>query len=193
MDIIDNEYKILIDALKYTSEIIISLTEKLSNQENKIILLEKIINDHNNILIKNDKQLIEIQKYIEDNYKITNDTNKKLNNYLLGNIEILNEKKIPKSIIKTNENLLNEKAIVNKEKIDNIINSILKRKNDLDISFKELNDHVNNNKIIKSESKIYTELNSDYSKIEKVNEDPDFEQAQNILKQNRRRVNFKKF
>ena len=35
-------------------------------------------------------------------------------------------------------------------------------------------------------AKIYTELNSDYSKIEKVNEDPDFEQAQNILKQNKK-------
>ena len=40
----NNEIKILIDALKYTSNIIVDLTNKLTLQEEKISILENKIN-----------------------------------------------------------------------------------------------------------------------------------------------------
>ena len=44
----DQDNKVLIDALKYTSDIVVSLTEKISLQDQKISQLEKIIIDLKN-------------------------------------------------------------------------------------------------------------------------------------------------
>lgn len=67
----EQDNKVLIDALKYTSDIVVSLTEKISLQEQKINQLEKIIID-----LKNDTKF-EFQK----NEKKINNIFDKLNDF----------------------------------------------------------------------------------------------------------------
>lgn len=74
----DTEYKILIDALKYTSDIIITLTDKISIQEDKIYNLEQIMDDQIKLHNKNDKIILELNNKLKNINKIE----KKLYNYV---------------------------------------------------------------------------------------------------------------
>ena len=46
----EQNYQVLLDALKYTSDIVVTLTEKNSINENKIAELEKNIKEHKNLI-----------------------------------------------------------------------------------------------------------------------------------------------
>jgi len=74
----DTEYKILIDALNYTSDIIITLTDKISIQEDKIYNLEQIMDDQIKLHNKNDKIILELNNKLKNINKIE----KKLYNYV---------------------------------------------------------------------------------------------------------------
>ena len=129
----NNEIKILIDALKYTSNIIVDLTDKLTSQEQKIIILENKLN--------------KIQKlYMENNLKFKtidiDNLNKLLSSFNIKNL--LNNSNEIQNIDK-NTNKQNQLAQLNKiehsgkldsilgdkNKIDKLIGSIFKKKNDL--------------------------------------------------------------
>ena len=71
----NNNLKILIDALKYTSNIIVDLTNKLNDQENKIDKIENKINKIENLIIilKNEN--------VESNSKINFNKNSNVNNF----------------------------------------------------------------------------------------------------------------
>ncbi len=58
----EQNYQVLLDALKYTSDIVVTLTEKNSINENKIAELEKIIKEHKNFIQKNNKSIEELEK-----------------------------------------------------------------------------------------------------------------------------------
>jgi len=150
----NNEIKILIDALKYTSNIIVDLTNKLTLQEEKITILENKIN--------------KIQKTsMENNLKLKTIDIEKLNKIINNNIDDSDE--ITQYVIEKNEknnkqegtaqynqqNKLNSIAS-NKNKIDKLIGSIVKRKNDL-------NQLINENK----ERNILVEC--EYTKNDKTN------------------------
>lgn len=66
----EQDNKVLIDALKYTSDIVVSLTEKISTQEQTISQLEKIIidlkNDIKSEFQKNDKKINNIFDKLND-------------------------------------------------------------------------------------------------------------------------------
>jgi hypothetical protein len=58
----EQNYQVLLDALKYTSDIVVTLTEKNSINENKIAELEKIIKEQKNLIGKNHKSIEELEK-----------------------------------------------------------------------------------------------------------------------------------
>ncbi len=60
----ENSNQALVDALKYTSDIIITLTEKINSQDNKISFFEKNIIDQKNIISKNQNDILELNKKI---------------------------------------------------------------------------------------------------------------------------------
>lgn len=153
----NNDLKILIDALKYTSNIIVDLTNKLNEQENKINKIENLIT----ILKK---------EYIELNSKISliqNNNTNNLNSTLLVEKPIIkNERNIENDteceqiatylLSKNNDsddynkinNKLKDSIFKDKNKINKLINSIVKKKN-------SLNDIIENNK----EKSLLTEYN----------------------------------
>jgi len=61
---VEQNYQVLLDALKYTSDIVVTLTEKNSINENKITYLEKNILEQKNILDKNNSMIIDLGKKI---------------------------------------------------------------------------------------------------------------------------------
>ena len=159
----NNEIKILIDALKYTSNIIVDLTNKLTVQEEKINILENKLNKIQKISLDNNFKLktIDFDKLNEILKSYEHCRDHKNNN---GNFDIsdeISEYVIEKNINnKTNKinnndfhtnnpiNLSNKNNIQSnilveepkdKNKIDKLIGSIVKRKN-------LLNQMINDNK-----------------------------------------------
>jgi hypothetical protein len=145
----NNEIKILIDALKYTSNIIVDLTNKLTLQEEKISQLEtKLIKTQklsmeNNLKLKSididklNKILSSSKKYNlnNDNYNNDNDNESdKMSKYII-------EKKKNSHEYISQYNTQNKLSGIagDKTKIDKLIGSIVKRKNDL-------NQLINDNK-----------------------------------------------
>ena len=169
----NNEIKILIDALKYTSNIIVDMTNKLTTQEEKINILENKLNKIQKISMENNLKLktIDFDK-LNEILKSSNKQfiiNKKKNNHDNNSDEIAEyiiEKNTSNKICKTNNtntnvNICNENEIhtqqnmldeepkdKDKNKIDKLIGSIVKRKN-------ILNQMINDNK----EKSILTEYN----------------------------------
>ena len=146
----NNEIKILIDALKYTSNIIVDLTNKLTLQEEKINILEN--------------KLIKTQKIsMENNLKLKTIDIDKLNKILFSNKKNANDNnnnnndddKISQYIIEKNNkqehttHLNQQNKLTNivgyKNKIDKLIGSIVKRKNDLNQLINENNTNNENN------------------------------------------------
>jgi hypothetical protein len=85
----EQDNKVLIDALKYTSDIVVSLTEKISIQDQKISQLEKIIidlkNDIKSEFQKNDKKVNNIYDKLNDLEKNTLDYNNYESNNMIDN------------------------------------------------------------------------------------------------------------
>lgn len=153
-----SEIKILIDALKYTSNIIVDLTNKLTNQEEKISILENKLNkiqkmsmennfklktiDYNklNMLLKSQDEYINTSKKKHSNIENMLDNSNDSDNVS----EYVIEKKYVNNKSKPNDlgnkiNLPNTQPIdKEKDKIDKLIGSIVKRKN-------LLNQIINNN------------------------------------------------
>jgi hypothetical protein len=121
----DNE-KILIDALKYTSDIILNLTDKLEKQEERIFHLEKIVNS------------------LELNKQVLNNEDTLFDNYLLKDDNSFGNKKNNKIEIENKDN--NDKI-----KIDMLIGSIIKKKN----SYENIVDENNLNNNIVNNEKVY--------------------------------------
>jgi len=156
----NNEIKILIDALKYTSNIIVDLTNKLTTQDEKISILEnKLIriqklSMENNLKLKTidfDKlnHLIELTNSNEINKKIHPNSSDEISEYIIekkNNYDKNNESnkintQLNKNNIKT-EVLVEEFKDKNKDKdkIDKLIGSIVKRKNLLNQMVNDNND-----------------------------------------------------
>lgn len=207
----NNEIKILIDALKYTSNIIIDLTNKLSSQEEKINLLENKINKIQKITMDNNLKLkaIDFEKSYNDKNKLS-----KSSKLLVSNTEN-NSKEIKDYIIeepnKQEETNVSKNKLSNiledKNKIHKLIGSIVKRKNDLN-NLSNIMEKINDGENKSIECDFQKEI-----KIEKINniqehlknnivdekeqekiivaQSNDLDKANNILKQiNRRKANF---
>jgi hypothetical protein len=80
----ETDNKVLIDALKYTSDIVVSLTEKIGVQEQKILQLEQIIYELKNELKtdvqKHDRKIVDMDKNINTLKKSVNDLTNYINN-----------------------------------------------------------------------------------------------------------------
>ena len=158
----NNEIKILIDALKYTSSIIIDLTNKLTIQEEKINILENKLNktqkmtmennlkiktidfDKLNLLIKSSNKIIEV---VRKKHDCQNDIDSESDSdYDLNNLNEMEKYIIKKNNKTTNTNTntnintntntntktnvkTNNNELKNKDRIDKLIGSIVKRKN----------------------------------------------------------------
>jgi hypothetical protein len=166
----NNEIKILIDALKYTSNIIVDLTNKLTNQEEKIGILENKLNKIQKLSMENNFKLktIDFDK-LNDLIKLNNScllNKKKYNQNSSDEISeyIIEKKNINEQINKIN-NVSGElvEEFKDKSKIDKLIGSIVKRKN-------LLNQMINDNK----DKSILTEYDNNNKKNTKINNDIDF-------------------
>jgi hypothetical protein len=93
----EQDNKVLIDALKYTSDIVVSLTEKISAQEQKISQLENIIidlkNDIKSELHKNEKKvnnifdkISEVEKSLSKQNNYSNNANNSNNSNNTNNV-----------------------------------------------------------------------------------------------------------
>jgi hypothetical protein len=164
----NNETKILIDALKYTSNIIVDLTNKLTLQEEKINILENKLNKIQKVSMENNFKLktIDFDKLNlvlkSSSKKISSKNIQNKNNNDSDNSDNMSEYIIEKNI--TNKNYQNNNTnqtqsnqiitqpnkiitqtdipncdLKDKNKIDKLIGSIVKRKN-------ALNQMINDNK-----------------------------------------------
>ena len=166
-----SEIKILIDALKYTSNIIVDLTNKLTIQEEKISILENKLNKIQKMSMENNLKLktIDYDKLnilLKSQDKYINSSNKKQSNIRGGILDNSNdsdnvseyviEKDVCNKNNKSNQNDLgNKKNLQNtepldkykdkeKNKIDKLIGSIVKRKNLLAQMTNNNNENENN-------------------------------------------------
>lgn len=170
----NNEIKILIDALKYTSNIIVDLTNKLTSQEEKITILENKINKiqkksmENNLILKtidieklNEILLLDKKNNFKNNNIVNNndDRSDEITQYIVNKND-KNDKnnKNNKQEYTTQSNQQNKLSGIagDKNKIDKLIGSIVKRKNDL-------SQLINENK----EQNIHVEC--EYTKNDKTN------------------------
>ena len=123
----EQNYQVLLDALKYTSDIVVTLTEKNTVNENKISNLEKNIIEQKNIINKNTKLMEDLSKKIllvEKN--ITTSINKDLlllKNNSKSNTDLLSKSSnsIPNNKIELEETDLNEDF--DEETFNNTINN----------------------------------------------------------------------
>jgi hypothetical protein len=165
---------VLIETVKYTSEIIINITEKINNMELKIKNIEEIVNDQIKINNKNTKtieyhdKLIkelfkknnEISSHLKDDIKSTYKENDKTNNFNYGNdtesvidFNIIREKEYNENTnqtgIEKSYNLINEDN--SNHKTDILIEKLINHKKNLDNQInKEQNDY--NSKKISTET-----------------------------------------
>ncbi len=97
----EQNYQVLLDALKYTSDIVVTLTEKNTINESKIATLEKLVQEQKNLINKNNKLVEELEKklsHVEKN--IITSINKDLlliKNNQKSNIELLSKTATTKS------------------------------------------------------------------------------------------------
>ena len=71
----NDDFKILIDALKYTSNIIVDITNKLTEQENKINKIENAINKLHHNWIELNSKLIHTNTHVNTNTNTNTNTN----------------------------------------------------------------------------------------------------------------------
>lgn len=223
----NNEIKILIDALKYTSNIIVDLTnkltsqeEKINNLENKILKIQKLtmenniklksininkiyefitnFENNNNVIIDNNDN---ISEFLVENNNYNKKFNNKYDNYKYDNNKSNNDKS-------NNDKSMNQSLNLDKNKIDKLICSIVKRKNLLEEKIEnknvleskidyvietgknETNERDENSKYVETKSnKELTYYEQEQEKITNA-QNNDLNKANNILKQIRKRSNF---
>lgn len=160
MDPNDTEdLKILIDALKYTSNIIVGVTNKLTEQDEKIERLEnnlnklyKLINNKsiNNNLTNNKSTGGKNTSYPDDfDNEIEKVKYSDLNSFVIEKTKDKTQIKNLKNTNQNNDNLQNDSIPKDRNKIDKLINSIVKRK-------KILSDMIGDNK----EKSLLTDYNT---------------------------------
>ena len=115
------DFKIVIDALKYTSNIIVDITNKMTEQDEKILKLENNIIKIKKLCSEKNQNNIKIEKSL-------NFDSDSISSYIIEK-----EKKIEISNNESKNNILKDKSKINK-----LINSIVKKKN-------LLNDLIDNN------------------------------------------------
>ncbi len=99
----EQNYQVLLDALKYTSDIVVTLTEKNSINENKINELEKTIRELKNGISKNNNLIEELgKKLLTVEKNIVTSVNKDL--LLIKNNQKSNIELLSKSSTLTNNN-----------------------------------------------------------------------------------------
>ena len=139
---------ILIESVKYTSEIIINITEKLNSLEIKISNIEQILNDQIEINIKN-KKIMEyhdkIIKQIFKNNNVNNMVNLKTNDIKTNELKT-NELKTSELRTKTNELRTNDFETNNTDSIIdfNIIQEKEYKNNKNDSNILNEDDDINN-------------------------------------------------
>lgn len=151
----NNEIKILIDALKYTSNIIVDLTNKLTLQEEKISILENKINKIQKVTMENNLKLKTIDfdmlnKILLSKKNNFNDNTDEISNYIVEKKE--KKEKNNKQEHTTHSNQQNKLSGISgdKNKIDKLIGSIVKRKNDLNQLINENKDIIGEYEFTKS-------------------------------------------
>ena len=82
--ILDNDIKILLDAFKYTSNIIVEITNKLNDYDNKIKKIENNISKIANCVMELKSKINHIEK-ININYKLKIDSKNTPNKVILDN------------------------------------------------------------------------------------------------------------
>lgn len=124
----EQNYQVLLDALKYTSDIVVTLTEKNTLNENKISNLEKTVLEQRNIINKNTKLIEDLGKKIllvEKN--ITTSINKDLlikKNNSKSSTDLFSKSLITNSKIEFEETNFNEdNEDFDEETINNTINN----------------------------------------------------------------------
>jgi hypothetical protein len=124
----EQNYQVLLDALKYTSDIVVTLTEKNTLNENKISNLEKTVLEQKNLINKNTKLIEELGKKIllvEKN--ITTSINKDLlikKNNSKSSTDLFSKSLITNSKIEFEETNFNEdNEDFDEETINNTINN----------------------------------------------------------------------
>lgn len=133
----NNEIKILIDALKYTSNIIVDLTNKLTLQEEKISILENKINKIQKVSMEHNLKLKTIdfemlnKILLSKKKKNFNDNTDEISNYIVGKNEKNEKNNKQEHISQSNQQNKLSGIIGDKNKIDKLIGSIVKRKNNL--------------------------------------------------------------
>lgn len=147
----NSEIKILIDALKYTSNIIVDLTNKLTLQEEKITILENKLTKIQKVSMENNLKLKtidvdELNKIILSNKKNNSVNNNNDSNHNLDSDKIteyiIEKNNKPKSSTHTNQQNILSSIVGDKNKIDKLIDSIIKRKNDLNQLINNENDLI---------------------------------------------------
>jgi len=115
---------ILIESLKYTSEIIINITDKINNLENKNANMEQILNDQIKINEKNIKKIDYLDKIIKE---LTSDSK---NNYLNNKTKrIIKDENETDSII--DFQIINEEEKEEKEEKEKEETKYIKEENNL--------------------------------------------------------------
>jgi hypothetical protein len=185
-NVYEQDHQVLVDALKYTSDIVVSLTNKLSKNEEKIMTLEKELNDYKN---KTDKKFIEFNKKISnfDKTSLLSSNNKILienDNDLHSNFELLSQ---TCADINSNGDIIDYETFTNtlcnttmmseatsnlddfkKDKATTIVQNLIKQKLELE---KKINGLVDNNIV---------ENNTNTNKINNDNEDDQIIASKNL-------------
>ncbi len=167
----EQDNKVLIDALKYTSDIVVSLTEKISIQEQKISQLEKIIidlkNDTKSEFQKNERKINSIFDKINDlekspnqnfvinenknkdpnsesniDFEILSQTMKDLTSGLNLDLETINNTICNSTMVSDVTSFNNEDiADLKKNKASNLVQNLIKQKMELE---KKINSFIDN-------------------------------------------------
>ena len=162
---------ILIESVKYTSEIIINITEKLNSLEMKIANIEQIVNDQLKIGNKNikildyhDKLIKELfaknnqkkSSYIDDESKQTNETKKIIENNTdsVLDFSIIQQKEYKVTKNEVCNNLIEEDEDENKNKTDILIEKLLTHKKNLENQISKEQQDFNSKKINTSNEKV---------------------------------------
>ncbi len=167
----EQDNKVLIDALKYTSDIVVSLTEKISIQEQKISQLEKIIidlkNDTKSEFQQNERKINSIFDKINDlekspnqnfvinenknkdpnsesniDFEILSQTMKDLTSGLNLDLETINNTICNSTMVSDVTSFNNEDiADLKKNKASNLVQNLIKQKMELE---KKINSFIDN-------------------------------------------------
>lgn len=161
----ETDNKVLIDALKYTSDIVVSLTEKMDIQEKKISQLEELIYELKNELKlnvqKHDKKIVEMDKNINMIKKSVND----LTNYVNNN-----------DVISNNYEKHNEDSTVDFEILSKTVKDLSSNLN-LELDLETINNTICNGTMVSDVTSFNNEDIDNFKKNKATN------LVQNLIKQ----------